>query len=157
MVPADVSRASLEAEAPAVQAWAARRGWAAQLDLQRLGLVATFAHPADASLLLLVADLTDYRALPPAWRFVDPLTGTSTPRAFPAAGPVLGQSSIFHPNAIICAPWNRLAYADAGGPHPNWGDATNWLTVAEGPVAHTVADMLATIHVHLQSSGGRMG
>ncbi|MFC0028006.1 hypothetical protein ACFFMM_00510 [Micromonospora chaiyaphumensis] len=63
--------------------------------------------------------------------------------------------SIFHPNRLICAPWNRLAYAEHGGPHPDWGALTNWKTAGAGYTkADTLADMLSQIHLHLTLSPG---
>lgn len=159
MVPEETTRALLGGEAGAIEAWAARHGWSVEIDHVRLALVATVRHPADASLLLIAADLQGYRAIPPAWRFLDPRTGQAGPTAFPAAGPLPGgKGSIFHPNAVLCAPWNRLAYQTEGGPHGDWGEFTNWLNVA-GDVtrAGTIAEMLSAISVHLGHSPGRLG
>lgn len=159
MVPPEATRAVLDVEAPSIETWASRHGWFVQIDPVRLALVVTVRHPSDESLLLLVGDLTGYRGVPPAWKFVDPLTGQSTAAAFPAAGPGPGgKGSIFHSNVVICAPWNRLAYQAEGGPHGDWQDATNWLNVA-GDVtrAGNIAEMLSAIDVHLRTSPGRMG
>lgn len=160
VVPSEVTRAVLDVEGPAAEAWARRHGWHVAIDRGRLALMATVAHPVDESLLLLVADLNGYRAIPPAWRFVDPLTGQSTAAAFPSAGtgPAAGKGSIFHSNAVICAPWNRLAYKSEGGPHDDWQETTNWLN-ASGDVtrAATIAEMLSAVDIHLRTSPGRLG
>jgi hypothetical protein len=159
MVPEETTRALIEGEAAGIEAWAARHGWSVEVDRVRLGLAATVPLPADGSLLVVLADLRGYRALPPAWRFIDPLTGQSGPSAFPSAGTLPGgKGSIFHSNAVLCAPWNRLAYQDEGGPHDDWAGATNWLNV-EGDVtrARNIAEMLSAIDVHLRHSPGRMG
>lgn len=159
MVPAETTRALLDGEAASISAWAARHGWIVQLDGLRLALAALVRHPTDNSLLVLLADLRGYRAIPPAWRFVDPLTGKSEPVAYPSPGPVSGgKASIFHPQPTICAPWNRLAYTSEGGVHGDWSDTSNWLNVAGDVVrAANVAEMLSAIDVHLSFSPGRQG
>jgi hypothetical protein len=75
--------------------------------------------------------------------------------AYPAG--VWPNGSIFHSNGLICATWSRDAYGDRGGPHANWGAATQWQTVApESVQAATIADMLARIYYELQLSPHRM-
>jgi hypothetical protein len=158
MVPEDTTRALLHGEAAAIEAWAERHRWSVEIDAERLALAATVRHPADGSPLMVVADLHGYRAVPPAWRFVDPATKESGPSAFPMGGPLPGgKGSIFHSGAVICAPWNRLAYTSEGGPHGDWGEFANWLNV-EGDVtrAADVAQMLSAIDVHLGASPGRL-
>jgi hypothetical protein len=157
MVPAAVTLAVLNQEVPAAQRWAARHAWAIEVALDALQLTAITRHPADDSKLVLIGDFIGYRAVPPAWRFVDLATGQATPRAFPAAGASPGGTSIFHSMPVLCAPWNRLAYAEAGGPHGDWGAAAGWLAVRSTTQAHTLADMLATVDAHLRYSPGRMG
>lgn len=107
--------------------------------------------------MLLRGDFADYRAMPPIWLFLEPETGEKTRRAWPAAGSVDGQASIFHSNVVICAHFNRAAYSVEGGPHGNWGALTNWLNVREGVHAENVGEMLAVIALHLRASPGRMG
>jgi hypothetical protein len=157
MVPAAVTLAVLNQEVPAAQRWAARHAWAIEVDLDALQLTGITRHPADDSELVLIGQFTGYRAVPPAWRFVDPATGQTTSCAFPAAGSSPGGSSIFHTMPVLCAPWNRLAYAEGGGPHGDWGAAAGWLKVRNTTQAHTIADMLATVNAHLRHSPGRMG
>lgn len=157
LVPRAVSRAALAAEAPAARAWAARKGWKISINLRELRLTARVKHPADGGELILRADFTDYRLLPPAWMFLDADGNERVPSAWPSPGQVLGGSSIFHSVGVLCAQFNRLAYHDYAGPHDGWGGAANWLSVIEGTRADTVADMLAAIRVHLQPSPGRMG
>ena len=58
---------------------------------------------------------------------------------------------------IICAPFNRLAYATHDGPHSNWGDAAQWMTAGPGYVyAVTIGDMLQLILRDFSLSKGRM-
>jgi hypothetical protein len=159
VVPASVTREVAEAERGALEAWAGRRGWAVELDLESLRLVAMGTHPGDGAPIVVVADLTGYRAVPPAWRFVDPVTREPSPGEFPRAGQITGGgSSIFHESSrVICASWNKLAYQEEGGPHGDWGGTTSWLGVQAGSAASMLADMLATIDIHLRASPGRMG
>jgi hypothetical protein len=58
---------------------------------------------------------------------------------------------------VLCAPWNRLAYAEVAGPHGDWGATTGWLEVRNTTQATRIADMLATVDAHLRSSPGRQG
>jgi hypothetical protein len=157
MVPAAVTLAVLNQEVPAAQRWAARHDWTIETDLDALQLTAITRHPADRSELVLIGEFTGYRAVPPAWRFVDSTTGQTTSRAFPAPGSPRGGSSIFHSMPVLCAPWNRLAYTETGGPHGDWGAAADWLKVRNTTQAHTIADMLATVNAHLRYSPGRQG
>ena len=157
MVPVAVTLAVLEQEVPAAQHWAARHAWAIDVDLDALQLTAITHHPADHCELVLIGEFTGYRAVPPAWRFVDPVTGQVTSNAFPAQGSPPGRSSIFHSMPVLCAPWNRLAYAEAAGPHGDWGAVAGWLNVRDTTQAHTIADMLATVDAHLRYSPGRLG
>lgn len=151
MVPADVTRAVLDEESPGLLAWARRKQWDLLVDAARLVVVSWFPHPRDGGLLVLEGDLEGYKAVPPAWRFLDIENGTESRRAFP-----LGTDSFFHSDRVICAPWNRLAYKDHGGPHGNWGGPSQWLDVRDGTQAHTLADMLAVLHGRVHLSPGRL-
>ena len=62
--------------------------------------------------------------------------------------------SIFHSSGRICAPFNRLAYHQHGGPHNNWGGPECWLNV-KGQIRETdLAGMFASIVGHLKVSPG---
>jgi hypothetical protein len=157
VIPAVITRVVVTEELPAVLAWAARRpGWTVELDEPALHLNITTSHPAVGTPLRVRADLHGYRAVAPAWQFLSPESvGTST-SPFPQPGnhPVI-QGSIFHGNRVICAPWNRLAYKENGGPHGDWGALTNWTEAADGYTkADTLADMLSQIELHLSTSPG---
>jgi hypothetical protein len=137
-----------------VQAWAARHGWTLEFDLDALTVAGVVTHPADGvGQLYLLGDCSGYRAVPPAWTFVDPDSGATIQHAFPARG---RGATIFHQKLIICAPFNRLAYKECGGPHADWSGPSNWLHVTRGVKAPTIADMLNVINAHLQYSPGRM-
>jgi hypothetical protein len=169
VVTADVSRVVVEAEMASAVAWAERHGWQLQLDSSALRLTASTTHPSDRAPLVLLADLNGYRGVPPAWEFVEPETNARTRHAFPKGAPLpfpSGQKpSIFTEHKgtpVICAPFNRLAFADGTGIHANWGMAAGWLSLiansAEDIVrASTLGEMLATIEVHLRVSPGRCG
>jgi len=154
LLPATTVRATVEAELVGARAWAARHNWSLHWLAEDLVLRAATYHTAVHQLVEAVAECDSYRALPPAWRFVDPGTDQSEPKWFPSAHPA---GSIFHGNGLICAPWNRLAYSEHGGPHNDWNGAASWLQVpAVNTVAHTIADMLSTIDSHLRKSPGMM-
>lgn len=156
MVPTEVTRAVLDDELPPAVALAERRGGRIDIDLDALAVRVHMIHPADQAPLLLGGEFTGYRALPPAWVFLDPATGQPARAANPAPGSGMGQSSIFHSNGFICAHWSRMAYGELGGPHGGWGAASGWVNVKEGTQAHTVAEMLSTVYVHLRHSPGRL-
>ena len=144
-VPDLVTRAVIEDEFGAVASWAARRGWVAYRDCERLRLRAATYHPS-GRLVEFLAELDGYPAIPPIWRVVEP--GTDQPAsAFPAPGSQTGVSgSIFHSNRLICAPWNQLAYKTKhDGPHDNWTMAA-WQEVTGYTRATTLVDMLDQIH-----------
>jgi len=106
---------------------------------------------------LLVGTFPDYRVMPPEWRFVDPRTedeiGTA---AYPHPGP-FQNGSVLHSDGVICAPWNRLAYADKGGPHPDWQDAASWQTTAvDRTRALNIPDMLSRIRAEVEISPRRL-
>jgi len=151
-LPPTVVRASVEHELDAARAWAARHGWALHWNPEDLVVRAATYHQAVGRLVEVVGTVDGYRVLPPAWRFVRPGTSEGDRDFFPAPGP----SSIFHGNIVICAPWNRLAYAEHGGPHGDWSGPAAWLQVTGTTLAHTLPDMLAAIDAHLRQSPGMM-
>lgn len=148
-----ITCAVLIAETPAITGWASRHGWRIETDTASLTLDAAAVHPATQTAIVFHADLTGYPAVPPAWTCRSG-TGETAPSAFPVAGSRNGiPGSVFHPNGVICAPWNRLAYAVHGGPHNEWGELTGWKTVpGDVTQAHTLADMLTALALHLSAS-----
>lgn len=156
MIPAPVTRAVAAEEMVAVTAWASRRpGWAAHLNDEEPLLVIDGVHPTTEVPVRIIANLTGYRAVPPTWTFAAP-SGATAAAPFPQpTTPAAGPASIFHPNRIICAPWNRLAYAENNGPHADWGGLANWTSAGAGATkADTLADMLDQIYLHLSLSKG---
>ncbi len=159
MVPVEVTLAVLAEELAQAERWAARHGWRLSFDEEHLVLDAHGVHPADGGTLLLTAEFDGYRALPPAWRFVDPETREATVRATPSRDPVAGKrASVIYGVGVICAHFSRTAYGEyqPGAPHSNWS-LLAWDGVEEGVQAHTVAEMLAVIDDHLRYSQGRLG
>ncbi|TDO06606.1 hypothetical protein EV580_6707 [Mycobacterium sp. BK086] len=153
-----VARAVIDAEMAAVAAWAARNGWDVRIDIdggvEGPVLQARTAHPVTHVPIVFYAELHDYPVLPPAWTCRD-AAGAVSAAAFPLAGTRPGLSgSIFHGALVLCAPWNRLAYGAHGGPHADWTDLTAWKSIGGVTQAHTLADMLASIAVHLSASPG---
>lgn len=106
---------------------------------------------------LLRGHFPDYRALPPIWRFFDPRDGSDIGRsAYPQAGP-FQDGSVLHGQAVICAPWNRLAYAMHSGPHSDWTDPASWQTVASDKThALTIPEMLARVRAEVIISPARL-
>jgi len=98
----------------------------------------------------------DYRVMPPVWRFFDPRTARDIgPAAYPLAGP-FPSGSVLHSSGVICAPWNRLAYKDRGGPHEDW-NAANWQTTApQYTTAKTIPEMLARLRAEVLISARRL-
>lgn len=142
----------------AVAAWSSRHaGWQVDLDEVEMRLLVTTSHPVTGAQLCIVADLNGYPAVPPAWRLGSGPDGSEFD-GFPQAGSaVAGAGSIFHPNRVVCAPWNRQAYSEKGGPHGDWGALTNWRNAGPGSTkADTLADMLSQLQIHLSASPGIM-
>ena len=122
---------------------AEQRGW----PFERLGEVRF-------SICLPARDGTDYCVLVECDRFLDQPpafhwfnTGT-TQRDQPADTPTGG--GYFHSSGRICAPWNRLAYAqvDPKGPHSDW-QLANWQTNASTGGTTTLAAMILRIYTEL--------
>lgn len=128
---------------------AASREW----PLERAFILGMKAH--DGSQYWLLADCSDYPALPPAWHWYNPATRLLNQPADTPKG-----SSFLHSSGRICAPWNRLAYKkiDPSGPHDDW-DLTNWMTNPKTGNCTTLSAMALRIHVELSSARyqGRMG
>jgi hypothetical protein len=160
MLDAMVTRAELSLEFPVLQERARRAGWEVTLDSEHLILEVRLIHIRTGQLFILRGHLDGYKAIPPAWEFVDPDTGEEgTAAAYPEPpNPAPGGSALFITagprQRVICMPCNRLAYGDYNGPHPNWA-LTNWMR--ETPVYLTLCEMVNRINVDLQASPGPWG
>lgn len=150
-----------EQHIPAARTWAARRSIELSFDEDALSLCLQLEGPpanpaAEPETYRIVGDLDDFDVLPPVWRFVDPRNGSTIGKA---GYPQPTGSSVFHGHGLICAPWSRLAYTDAGegGPHSDWGPQAGWKLAAPGHTrAVTIPDMLDRIYREVRTSRGRM-
>ena len=151
-IESDIARSHVEAELEAAFAWAGRHNWSLLWEPDQLRVRAATFHPHCGRLLEIRGEFDSYKALPPEWRFVSPNSGEEGAHFFPKAG----DRSVFHPNLVICAPWNRLAYAGYSGLHPEW-DLTGWASIG-GDIsqARTLGEMLSAIDVNLHGSPGMM-
>jgi hypothetical protein len=160
VVTAEVTTASVEDELIGAQAWANRTRIPLEWNADRLELRATLMQPETNEPFYLIGTFKDYRACPPAWTFAESdWTVSQQPKTFPANQPTPYGASVFtkgRTGPVICAPFNLLAYAEAAGPHGDWGTPSQWLTITGHARATTVGDMLALIWRDLNVSRGRM-
>lgn len=148
MLPDRVTTVALEGEFKAACEWAKRERVQLDCDIPHRLLRAVFERADPADRFFLRGRFDSYKALPPIWEWCDASwsdAGNRTCSPDPASTDY--GSSLFLDNgtsAIICAPFNRLAYSAHGGPHGDWGLA-DWMNVRGVVYAVTVADMLQTI------------
>jgi hypothetical protein len=157
------ARAIAELELDAARAWAARHRATLTWIAETLELRATFMQPIGdlEETFFLRGSFDGYREVPPIWVFTDETWGAmSRPVDSPQAAPPGGRSSMFishNGRAVICAPFNRLAYAAKEGPHQDWGGPELWLSAGPNLVhAATIGDMLQAIHRDLVFAVGRL-
>lgn len=110
----------------------------------------------DNSIFHLFVDCNSYPVQPPAWYWCD-VTGTNTDRLSDRPR----GSGFLHPNGVICAPWNRLAYKaiDTRGPHSDWTIA-DWQKNPHTGGCLTLPHMALRVFVELNSPrylAGRLG
>jgi hypothetical protein len=161
-VPAEIARDVLKLELEALRPIARELGWGIIPRLGDLSVYVTmFAHNRDPYILLVLFD--GYKALPPVFDFLDPVTGQiGTPHAYPKAH----GDSFFHTSGpCICAPFNRKAYKAFAttGPHGEDWPFDSWPTSKANGVDwsnfSTFGDMLGAIHTRLSQPAryaGRM-
>jgi len=162
VIPREHTLIHVESELDGARAWADRQrvllGWLADI----LEVRVTMSQPETGDQYFLRGKVDDYRELPPAWSFTDgkwkadPIKSFfPRPNALPGGG-----ASIFHPQPVICAPFNRLAYKFEGvqGPHGDWGGPANWLAAGKPNEvrAEKLGDMLSVIYQHFLMTRGRM-
>jgi hypothetical protein len=154
----DVTEVVMEAEAATITTWANNHNWSVTYDpISKQGTART-THPALGTEVNFHFDTTGYpdRQPPAWWCGPDPADPKNYPRPAAAARPGQPVGSIFHAQPVICAPWNRLAYTQvvSGAPHSDW-TLGSWKTMApEHTRAHTIADMLSALDLHLSFSDG---
>jgi hypothetical protein len=164
LLPAAAVRSQVEEELPAARGWAERRKYELEYDEEEVRLRAALVGP-DEEPYLLEGVFDDYPTLPPTWRFVDPRSGEPIGRAAyprPASPHPRGSALVIESGmegVVICAHFNRLAFAEQGGPHGDWGPLANWRNPGSSAYtfAETIGDMLSRIALEVSDSSGRMG
>ena len=162
MLPSAVTDAAIENELPGALAWAQRRRIALDTRLLRERIIrAVLVQQDEGEKFYLQGSFDDYKELPPIWDWCDESwSNTGALHLSPRVDNSPFGSSMFiqhNSRGIICAPFNRLAYATHDGPHSNWGDAAQWMTAGPGYVyAVTIGDMLQLILRDFSLSKGRM-
>ena len=146
----DVSRAHAEEEIEAAREWAGLHGWSLDWKPDQLLLSVSMRSAVDGEAFELEVALDGYRAVPPMFEFRHAATGErGTYRCYPKGG-----RGYFHNQPVICAPWNRKAYAAFGGPHGDWAMA-NWATYR--PNHARIGDVLALIQVLINDKSSYQG
>lgn len=162
-----VAQANVAKELPAARAWADRNRLSISWEEEELALCLRLEGPGrNAGTIeryLLVGRFDEYKALPPAWTFVHPDTEEPLgPPAFPRSTKGYRRSGLFinsgREGAVICAPFNRLAFKQEDGPHEDWGAPSNWENAARSGQVHAteIGPMLSVIHQVVGRSAGRM-
>lgn len=151
LVPTEATLAVVESELDAVRNYAGRHRFEVDWKPDRLILDFCGRHPANDDPVCIAADLVGYRAVAPEWTVSCP----DHAGRFPKSGKLPnGKGSVFHGKGVICAHFNRLAYAEHGGPHGDWGGPSAWLDVRGNVYADTITEMLKQIVIHLKYSPG---
>jgi hypothetical protein len=162
VIPAEETRIIIEAELGGAQAWAGRHCISLIWLRDALELRLILIHPVKQTEFYLRGRFDNYRAVAPEWTFTD-AEWKEVGRMCDAHKPTQTQfgASIFiqHDNrAVICVPFNRLAYSQNSGPHRDWGEASKWMEAAPNSAqAATVGDMLQVIRRDFLTTEGRMG
>jgi len=164
LLPVAAVRSRVDEEVTAARGWAERHGCRLEYDEGDLRLRVALAGP-DGEAYLLEGRFDDYPTLPPSWRFLHPRTGKRIGRAAyprPASPHPRGTALVIQSGtegAVVCAHFNRLAFAEQGGPHGDWGSLAEWRTPGRAAYtfAETIGDMVARIALEVADSAGRMG
>jgi hypothetical protein len=162
MLPRLHSLAHVEAELPGALAWAERQGVQLLWLPEELAVHAILRQPETDLLFFLAGEFDDYRELPPIWRLCSAdwkSAGSKEHFPRPLNSFPLGSCMFIvgEVGPVVCAPFNRLAYAEYKGPHGDWGGPTQWLSAAPGHIhATTLGEMITAVHLHLQYTRGRM-
>jgi len=158
-----IVEATLKAELPGAIEWAKRHGISVMSllpDARVLRVV--LVQETTQEEYFLQGCFDQYKELPPVWEWRDKSwaersnTSLSPERRDTPFGP-----SMFLPHgnqAIICAPFNRMAFDSHGGPHKDWGEPAQWRTPRD-PWVHavTIGDMLQAILRDFRYTRTRMG
>jgi hypothetical protein len=151
-VAAAISRAIAEAELGEAEPWGKAHGWRISWDAERPLFTVGMTSAIDKQEFLVEFDVSNYRELPPSIEFLHPSSGErGRPRCYPKGG-----RGYFHAQPVICAPWNRRAYAANGGPHADWA-MSGWASIR--PNHANLGDILVLLQELLNDKtgyGGRM-
>jgi hypothetical protein len=164
LLPVAAIRSQIEEELPAARGWAERHGCRLEYDEEEVRLRVALSGPGGEPYLL-EGVFDDYPTLPPCWRFVDPHSGERIGQAayprpadpYPRGSALVIESGT--EGVVVCAHFNRLAFAEQGGPHGDWGPLANWRNPGSSAYtfAETIGDMLSRIALEVGDSSGRMG
>ena len=162
MLPERVTLAAFASEIEGARAWATREHVKLDTVLPEKLVRAVFEREGSGEKFFLQGRFDGYKELPPAWEWCDPdWSNLGNRRLSPEAGQTPYGSSMFldmSGKAIICAPFNRLAFSAYGGPHKGWGELSHWMDAGDGYVyAVTIGDMLHSIERDFLCTSGRMG
>jgi len=150
IVAPEVTRALVEAELAELEPWRQARGFALDWDPSRPALRARLRSAVDGEEYVLEFLLDGYRAQPPLIEFALPGSGErGTRRCYPHGG-----RGYFHDQPVLCAPWNRRAYAAHGGPHGDW-NMSQWATLR--PNHARLGDMLVLLQELLDDRASYAG
>ena len=162
MLPPRVTAAAFASEIEGAHEWARRAHVKLEAVLPQQLVRAVFVREASGEEFFLQGRFDGYKEMPPAWEWCD--SDWSDPdnrRLSPEAAPTPYGSSMFlaqGDKAVICAPFNRLAFKANGGPHDNWGELSHWMTAGDEYVyAVTIGDMLNSVERDFRYTTGRMG
>ena len=158
--------ATLEAELPGALEWGGRHGVFLESLLPETRILrAVMTQEESEEKYFLQGCFDRYKELPPVWDWRDESwTESSHPNLSPKPVSTICGASMFlrHGSegivrAIICAPFNRLAFGTEGGPHNDWGNPAQWTTPRRPWVyAVIIGDMLQAILRDFQYTRERM-
>ena len=151
MLPGTVVDAAIKSELEGAMAWAVRYGIdvTALMPTERI-LRMVLVREQSQERFFLQGQFDQYKALPPVWDWRDANWSDSGGLCLSPKGvntPFGSSMFIVHKSkAVICAPFNRLAFGTHAGLHTDWGDPAQWMTAGHGHVhAVTIGDMLQSI------------
>ncbi len=161
MIPRDTTIRVVERELEGAHTWATRHGVSLKWHPDKLEIHVEMEQTSTGDMFYLLGRFENYREEPPEWLFCDERwVGIVDRKYFPQPQSVsIGSTFLSNsPKApVICAPFNRLAYAEHDGPHNDWGGSAQWITPKSGSVyAAKIGDMLQVIRRDLNASNGRM-
>ena len=158
--------ATLEAELPGALEWGGRHAVSVESLLPEARILrVVMIQEKSEERYFLQGRFDRYKELPPVWDWRDESwIESSHPNLSPKPVSTICGPSMFLRHecqgivqAIICAPFNRLAFGTEGGPHDDWGNPAQWTTPRPPWVyAVTIGDMLQAILRDFQYTRERM-